>query len=82
MARSSFYRHLLTAAALAVASPAFAQFGSIFRDDGPPRPPANVPEQAPYYSPQQRQIPPSQQQPIDIEARPTVDPAPRDEQQR
>ena len=61
MARSSFYRHLLTAAALAVASPAFAQFGSIFRDDGPPRPPANVPEQAPYYSPQQRQIPPSQQ---------------------
>ncbi|HEX6840742.1 MAG TPA: DUF2155 domain-containing protein [Stellaceae bacterium] len=61
MARSSFYRSLLTAAALAVASPALAQFGSIFRDDGPPRPPANVPEQAPYYSPQQRQLPPSQQ---------------------
>src|SRR6478609_8971432 len=61
MARSSFYRSLLTAAALAVASPALAQFGSIFRDDGPPRPPANVPEQAPYYSPQQRQLPPSPQ---------------------
>ena len=30
----------------------------------------------------QRQIPPSQQQPIDLEARPTADPAPRDESQR
>ncbi|HEY0223229.1 MAG TPA: DUF2155 domain-containing protein [Pseudolabrys sp.] len=33
---------LLTAAALLAAAPAFAQFGSIFRDD-PPRPPADVP---------------------------------------
>ena len=60
MARSRFYRSWLTAAALVAASPAFAQFGSIFRDDGPPRPPANVPEAPPYYSPQ-RQSPPSQQ---------------------
>ncbi|MGN6573543.1 MAG: DUF2155 domain-containing protein [Pseudolabrys sp.] len=61
MARSSSYRSLLAAAALLVASPALAQFGNIFRDDGPPRPPANVPENQPYYSPQQRQLPPSQQ---------------------
>ena len=60
MARSRFYRSWLIAAALVAASPAFAQFGSIFRDDGPPRPPANVPEAPPYYSPQ-RQSPPSQQ---------------------
>jgi len=33
---------LLTAAALLAAAPAFAQFGSIFRDE-PPRPPADVP---------------------------------------
>ena len=37
---------------------------------------AQTPQQPP------RQIPPSQQQPIDLEARPTVDPAPRDDQQR
>jgi hypothetical protein len=60
MARSRFYRSWLIAAALVAASPAYAQFGSIFRDDGPPRPPANVPEAPPYYSPQ-RQSPPSQQ---------------------
>ena len=31
------------AALFMVAAPAYAQFGSIFRDDGPPRPPADVP---------------------------------------
>jgi len=61
MARSRFYRSWIAAAALVAASPALAQFGSIFRDDGPPRPPGNVPEAPPYYSPQQRQLPPSQQ---------------------
>jgi len=61
MARSIIFRSLLAAAALAAATPALAQFGSIFRDDGPPRPPANVPENRPYYSPEQRQLPPSQQ---------------------
>ena len=43
-------------------------------------------EQPPQSQAQaQRQIPPSasqQQQPIDIEARPAADPAPRDDQQR
>ena len=42
-------------------------------------------KKAPAEQPQpQRQIPPaaSQQQPIDLEARPAADPAPRDDQQR
>ena len=61
MARSRLYRWILAGAALVAATPALAQFDSIFRDDGPPRPPANVPQNAPYYSPeQQRQLPPSQ----------------------
>jgi hypothetical protein len=53
---------LLAGAALAAATPALAQFDSIFRD-GPPRPPADVPaypndrsnDQRPYY-----QTPPAQ----------------------
>jgi len=63
MARSRLYRCILAGAALIAATPALAQFGSIFGgDDGPPRPPANVPGGAPYYPPQQpRQLPPSQQ---------------------
>lgn len=61
MARSRLYRSVLAGAALVAAAPAFAQFGPIFRDDGPPRPPADVPDSPPYYSPQQRQLPPSQQ---------------------
>jgi hypothetical protein len=60
MARSRLYRSIVAAAALVAAAPAFAQFGSVFRDDGPPRPPADVPESPPYYSPQ-HQVPPSQQ---------------------
>jgi hypothetical protein len=42
-----------TAALLCAGGPAFAQFGSIFRDD-PPRPPADVPN-APSSAPQQQQ---------------------------
>jgi hypothetical protein len=60
MARSTLYRCILAGAALVAVTPALAQFGSIFRDDGPPRPPADVPGSPPYYSPQ-RQTPPSQQ---------------------
>jgi hypothetical protein len=42
----------LAVAALLVASPAVAQFGSIF-GDGPPRPPADVPNAPPSRPPQQ-----------------------------
>jgi hypothetical protein len=45
MARSRFSICLIALAAL-LATPAFGQFGSIFRDD-PPRPPADVPSQPP-----------------------------------
>jgi hypothetical protein len=41
---------LLAVAALLVAAPAFAQFGSIFRDE-PPRPPADVPSAPPAKYP-------------------------------
>jgi hypothetical protein len=41
---------LMTIAALFCATPAFAQFGSIFRDD-PPRPPADVPGAPPSNIP-------------------------------
>jgi len=63
MARSRYFRCILAGAALLVAGPpALAQFGSIFSDDGAPRPPADVPGNPPYYRPQpQREIPPSQQ---------------------
>jgi hypothetical protein len=43
---------MLAAAALFAASSAFAQFGSIFRDE-PPRPPGNVPSAPPSNAPQQ-----------------------------
>jgi hypothetical protein len=50
--------------ALVLAVPAFAQFGTIFRDE-PPRPPANVPQGQPappqYYPPPQNYPPPQQQ---------------------
>ena len=51
MARSRLSICLLTIAALLTAVPAFAQFGSIFRDDGPPRPPADVPNAPPSPPP-------------------------------
>jgi hypothetical protein len=51
MARSRLSIGLLAIAALLVAAPAFAQFGSIFTDS-PPRPPADVPSGPP---PQQQQ---------------------------
>lgn len=41
MARSTVSKALIAAATLLCAAPAFAQFGSIFRDD-PPRPPADI----------------------------------------
>jgi hypothetical protein len=41
MARSTVSKALIAAAVLLCVGPAFAQFGSIFRDD-PPRPPADV----------------------------------------
>jgi hypothetical protein len=53
MARSRFSICLLAMAALCMAAPpAVAQFGSIFRDDGPPRPPADVPNAPPSNSSQ------------------------------
>src|SRR5476651_1509484 len=42
MARPRLSVCMLTAVALLAAAPAFAQFGSVFRDE-PPRPPADVP---------------------------------------
>jgi hypothetical protein len=66
---------LLAIPALLAAAPAFAQFGSIFRDE-PPRPPADVPSSPPsnYPPPQQRnfpnQRPPSELRPDQPPAQP------------
>src|SRR5665213_2973271 len=52
MARSRLSICLLAMAALFLgAAPVHAQFGSIFRDDGPPRPPADVPSAPPSAQP-------------------------------
>jgi hypothetical protein len=64
MARSTVSKALIAAAALLCAGPAFAQFGSIFRDD-PPRPPADVgggraPPPNNYPRSNDRVLPPSQ----------------------
>src|SRR5450759_781250 len=53
MARPRLTVCLLAFAAWLAAAPAFAQFGSIFRDE-PPRPPADVPSQPPSNFPNQR----------------------------
>ncbi|HEY4981389.1 MAG TPA: DUF2155 domain-containing protein [Pseudolabrys sp.] len=53
MARPRLPVYLFAMAALLTASPAFAQFGSIFRDE-PPRPPADVPSQPPSNFPTQQ----------------------------
>ena len=64
MARSKLFHSVLIAGAVMAATPAFAQFGSIFRDNGPPRPPADVPThrpatmRRPYYAPSQPPPPP------------------------
>jgi hypothetical protein len=50
MARPRLPVYLLAIAALFAGTPAFAQFGSIFRDE-PPRPPADVPSQPPSNFP-------------------------------
>jgi hypothetical protein len=64
MARCTVSRALIAAAALLCTGPAFAQFGSIFRDD-PPRPPAEVgggraPPPNNYPRSNDRVLPPSQ----------------------
>ena len=64
MARSSVSKVLIAAAALLCAAPAFAQFGSIFRDD-PPRPPADIggsraPPPSNYPRSNDRVLPPPQ----------------------
>lgn len=56
MARSSLSTSVLTAVALLAALPAYAQFGSIFRDD-PPRPPGNVPNAPPANMPPPQPLP-------------------------
>ena len=56
MARPTVSTSLLVLAALIVAGPAAAQFGSIFNQP-PPRPPADVPS-APPYPPADRRAPP------------------------
>jgi hypothetical protein len=62
MARSCLSICLLAMAALfMVAAPAYAQFGSIFRDDGPPRPPADVPNVSPSQQPMYPNQYPNQQ---------------------
>jgi hypothetical protein len=58
MARRSCSIALLAAAMLLLVQPAFAQFGSIFGGDGPPRPPADVPNAPPSPGQQQPQQPP------------------------
>jgi hypothetical protein len=64
MARSKLFHFVVFAGAAIAATPALAQFGSIFRDDGPPRPPADVPNgpsgsnAPPYYAPSQPPPPP------------------------
>ena len=63
MARSGLKLGLLALAALTMAGPAAAQFGSIFNEP-PPRPPADVPSappsdrRAPPYYPTRRDLPP------------------------
>jgi len=73
MARPRLSVGLLAVAGLFAAAPAFAQFGSIFRDE-PPRPPADVPSSPPsnYPPPQQRNFP-NQRPPSDL--RPDQPPA-------
>jgi len=62
MARSRLSICLLAMAALfMVAPPTYAQFGSIFRDDGPPRPPADVPNVSPSQQPMYPNQYPNQQ---------------------
>ena len=64
MARSKIFHFVLVAGAVMAATPALAQFGSIFRDNDPPRPPADVPNvpsgnnAPPYYAPSQPPPPP------------------------
>jgi len=68
MALPKLSRSLLAIAALLSAAPAYAQFGSIFREE-PPRPPADVPSSPPSnYPPPQQRNSPSQRPPA--EARP------------
>jgi hypothetical protein len=72
MARSTVSKGLLAAGALLCAAPAFAQFGSIFRDEDPPRPPADVGRPSGNLPPSQRGSFPSNR-PVDT--RPDLPPA-------
>jgi hypothetical protein len=71
MARSTVSKGLFAAAALLCVAPAYAQFGSIFRDDPPPRPPAEVGRQPQGNFPRSndRALPPPQ------DTRPDLPPA-------
>ena len=60
MARPRLSLCLLAIVPLLVGSPAFAQFGSIFRDE-PPRPPSDVPSAPPSNFPSRQGIPPRNQ---------------------
>ncbi len=71
MARSSLTTAWVLSVAL-LATPAFAQFGSIFREE-PPRPPADVPSQPPSNYPPQGNYPPPRGYPS--RAAPNVPPA-------
>jgi hypothetical protein len=63
----------VTVALLFAAAPAFAQFGSIFRDD-PPRPPADVPNAPPQQQQPRREVP---RPPADLRAdQPPAQPLP------
>jgi hypothetical protein len=73
MARRIRLLALVVPAALLAATPAFAQFGSIFSDP-PPRPPANVPNAPPPpppYHPSGRDSPPSQPLPAPMNLPPS-----------
>lgn len=73
MARRIRLLALVVPAALLAATPAFAQFGSIFSDP-PPRPPANVPSAPPPpppYHPSGRDSPPSQPLPAPMNLPPS-----------
>jgi len=69
MAQPKLSAVLLAVAALLVAGPAFAQFGSIFRDDAP-RPPADVPNAPPSNFPRREPLPPADLRPDQPPAQP------------
>jgi hypothetical protein len=69
------YCWLTVAALLCAGAPAFAQFGSIFRDE-PPRPPADVPGAPPSNYPPPRDNYPSRNDPRQLPDQPPAQPLP------